>query len=465
MLNLFYHVVSLALCVGTGILVASPYAYLVPVIWSAIALSFVLLKRPVDNYILLAVFLYPLLPFHFGFDPGKPLPIIKLHRLLLFSVYFVWFAKRGSAAILESLKSYPLYRVTWITVCVLALACLLNRATFQAYNYLLSFVAENCLFSFFVFDYFKSGESQSRLLKTICFSGLTVALLGMVERVIGFNWYSLVPSYREEVDYALEEYTRFDMARVKGAFTHAISFGATTALIMAICVFFLYQATTRAEKLKWITIITLLFLACYLSISRGPLAMFLFILMLMAAYRAKRWASLCLVVAALVIAQPFVEIEALAKVKTMIDSSFNSSGGEMSESSSIRLTQFASAWKFIVARPLTGHGFRPFNNDLDKTIDNFYLRYVLNFGFMGMSAYLLYIVTIFKKSYFVFKNTDTYFNKLFSLTVMASFLGLLLLWCTVSLEEYMFYISIMTGISMVLYSKLQVSETGEGGCP
>jgi hypothetical protein len=438
----------------TGALLVSPYAYLVPVFWAGLALTIVLLKRPAENYMLMTIFLYPLLPFHFGFDPGKPMPVIKLHRLLLISMFVVWFAKRGLSNIRHSVTIYPILRVNVLVISTLTCICLMNNAYFPAYNYLLSFAIESCLVAFIIFDMFRSETEQRRLLKVISLSGVVVAVSGIVERNVGFNWYSLIPSYREEIDYALEQFMRFNETRVRGAFTHAISYGATLALIMPYFVIFLFLTNKRSHKVFCLLSILLTFIGCYLSISRGPIIMFAFMLIFTLSFRAKKWITVAIAILSVLFLQPFVEISSIERVKGIFDVS-RGSDTETSDSSYGRVLQFVSAEKFIAQRPLTGYGFKPFNNDLDKTIDNYYLRYILNFGLVGVLSLLVFITVILKKTIYVFKNGATLWQKYVSLVMLASTSGILILWLTVSLEEYLIYFWILTGMVMRIYVEQQ----------
>lgn len=453
-------VVCLIVSFTTGLVLCSEMSYLIPLVWGTVLIGTLLCKSPAKNAILLGILLYPMLPFHFGFDIGSGLPVLKLHRVLLLFLYIIWILDRGVNNIKESLSNYPLRRVFVVVGVVLICICILNGGGSRAYNYTFSFLIESCFLSFVVFDYFRDETDQKKLLFIICCSGAIIAISAIFERMVAFNWYSIIPSYREQLDFALESQIRLNDIRVKAAFPHAISFGATVAIIGSISLISLLYETKKSLKFFYLLSTALMLLSCIYTLSRGPLLMFGFITILVLARKAKRWLLIFFLLGFILFTQPFYEFEFVDSVHESIGNFLGANDAEISDSSSARLWQLGTGLSYLAAKPLFGYGFQPINKYLDITVDNFYLRYALNFGVIGLASLLCILGLVLKKTGFMVFYAVTRFQQHYAIACLASLISILILWFTVSLEDYMFYFWVMTGILMRMYLDVKLQRGG-----
>ncbi|MDY6894909.1 MAG: O-antigen ligase family protein [Thermotogota bacterium] len=431
-----------------GVLIVAGYSLHTTVAFLLVAAGIVTIRDPTRNLILLTILLFPLLPFHVGYDLGKPLPVIKLHRVLFTIIFILWLLDRGWRNCLTSLKEYPLWPLTGYVGLVLLGIGIINGADPAAINYIFSFLIENCLLAFFVFDYFRDEREQRKLLTTLCASGLLIAIMGIIEFQIGFNWYSIVPEYREEMSFALNQQIRLDQNRIRGAFTHAINYGATLAIISACFLSLLLNSKKKLSQFIYIASIGTLLASCYFSLSRGPLLMFIIIFLLVFLWKGKRWLIPLLVLLIVLYQQPFLFTEIKDKLNILITDTIHLRGTSIGGSAYMRVKQLDYGLGFIKQRPFFGYGFAFPGEYISHSIDNFYLRYVLNFGFIGMGTLLILIFAVTKNTLTVANYGKTEFQRSFGVAYLAVICGTIILWFTVAIESYLYWFWIMGGIAM-----------------
>jgi len=407
-----------------------------------------LIKDPVRNLILLIIGSFPLLPFHAGFDPGSPLPVFKVHRAAIATIFMLWVFDRGPKNCLFSLKDYPLWPVTGYVFMGLLSISFINGMNPVTINYVISFLVEECLLAFMVFDYFQDEKQQRGLLNVLCISGLVFAVLGIIEFVIRFNWYSVIPVYREEMTFAQKQMVRFDMNRIRGAFTHPINYGATLAVISACFMTFILTARTGVAKNLYVVSIGIMFVSCYLCLSRGPLLMFFMIILFIILWKRKQWLIYVFLFLTVLYYQPLIFTDITGQIHKLVSETVNLGQTKLGISAYARIQQFHRLLYHIKQKPFLGHGFSYLDSRFSHSIDIFYLRYCLNFGFIGLGIFLALIFTISKKTIAVATRGISEFQRNFGISYLAVICGVCLLWLTVAIDDYLLWFWIMAGITM-----------------
>lgn len=435
-----------------GMLVGSKYGLYITVIFIILSIGIIVSKDPIKNLILLIILIFPLAPFHVGFDLGRTLPVLKVHRILIFVIYILWFVdyvfrgKKGNFKILA--KEYPLWPITGYIGLILLTITIINGSGLNGQFYVISFLVENCLLAFFVYAYFKDEAGQRDLLKILCISGILVAVGGCIEFIIGFNWYSLLPVFREEMDFSLIQQTRLDANRIKGAFTHSINYGATLAIISSCFIPFLISTKKKLLKVSCIASVALLLVSCYLTMSRGPIAIFIFIMLFVLLWKGKRWLLILSIVLTVMYMQPYFLNGVRDNIAILFHDTVYSSTTSIGRSSSVRIEQVNIGLGLIKQKPFFGYPYKSLFMHLRDTIDNYYLKYSLDFGIVGMAALLTLMLVIVRNTLVVVNCGKTEFQKLYGTAYLGVIGGIFLLWLTVSLDDNLYWFWIMCGIAM-----------------
>jgi O-antigen ligase len=408
----------------------------------------IIVKYPKRNIILFIILLFPLLPFHVGLDMGKPIPVIKIQRILIFCLVIFWLTDRGRVNIITSIKSYPLWPITGYLALILFGVNIIHGLSISGINNLFSFLIEDCLLAFIVYDYFIKESEQKLLLIVLCVSGCLAAILGVVEYITGFNWNSILPAYREEVEFALNQQERLSQVRIKGAFTHAINFGAALSIFSA-CLLILFMTTTKKSSRSVIIIfLCIIFACCYFTLSRAPLLMFMMIILFMLLWKNKKVLIIFSLLMIIINFQPIYLDEFKNDIKQLVYDTIKIKG-RIGNSTYARIDQYHRSLKYIKERPFFGRGNIVVDDKmLSKTLDNYYLLYILKNGFVGFLALLVLFTVIIKNTFIITKQTRSDFQKNFGVGYLSVTLSILMIWGTVSLTSYMYLFWIMCGMAM-----------------
>jgi hypothetical protein len=388
------------------------------------------------NSILLLIFLYPLLPFHVGIDLGGAMPVLKSQRIVMILVIIFWLTDRF---IINNRKDGLLLNfpfIKWIGVVVFCcIVCVVGSGGNPvAIKYIFGLFFESYLLMIIVWDIFQTEKDQKILLLAICFSGVVLFLVGLLEYISGENYYAKFGIFREEMTFAIEQYIRFGLNRVRGAFPHAISYGAASVIIGAL-VFVLpsFIKTKPINKLvPYFYGISLIM--CYFSYSRGPIVMWTVpLLFFLLKERIKLLISCLLLV--------FIAATVGLNEEFFLVKLFNESlnlKSNIGTSSYARIELIKQAFPFIMQKPITGWGFYPTNSYLDITIDNYYIKLLLNFGFLGLIAITSMYIVISMSAFWIFRNNFNKFQNDFSYFFVSVSLSIFILFLVVGIEHYMY---------------------------
>nr|WP_319393499.1 O-antigen ligase family protein [uncultured Desulfobacter sp.] len=404
-----------------------------------------IIKDAIRNSVLLFVIIYPILPFHVGVDFGGGLPVLKLQRVIVFCIICFWLIDRfllhHSQAV--SFLKFPLIKQAAFMLLILFICVFASGLNPEAIKYLLSFSIESILLMYVVYDLFKNETEHRRLIIAITISGGIVLLIGTIEHITGQNYYSKFGTFREDMAFAVNQQFRLGLNRVRGAFPHAIDFGAALVIISSLLFIisgFVYRYFLR-KLLLCLYICGLV--GCYLSYSRGPMIMWIviFLFFLFREKNVKFFLSL------LVCAVLFVSGPENLPFQNVFSASISAKTG-MGSSAFARIEQIRQAIPFISLKPFTGWGFERTSAYLSRTIDNYYLRMLLNFGILGLFSFLFFYGLLLKKAFLIIRSDIGHrnFHSTFSYYYIAVSCSIFILFMTVSLEHYMYLYWVLSGI-------------------
>lgn len=397
------------------------------------------------------IFLFPLLPYHLGYDLGSFLPVMKIHRILTFFMLFIWFTKNKYGYIKECIKTFPLTKIFLFIFISMAVSSMLSSSKFRSFFYLGTFGIEYFLFSVMIFDLLRDREKQERMFFLIAIASTLLAIIGIVEYLTGKNIYFFIKPFRGEMEYVLTHQIRGGSFRIKGSFDHAISFGIFMAL-SSVSVMHLYQ--TRRGVLKKIFYIGLFFimgLTVLLTKSRGAIGCYCILWATFLSLKGKRELIILSVFLMFFLVQPFFLQDLKNEIIIMIKSSFSPfkhGDEEMFSAVRARVDLFNAMIGLVMKNPIFGYGKIDFGH---YYIDNFFLSYALSFGFLGFLSYSLLICVILYIAIFLFIKGDRGNKKLLGASMIGVLLGLIFAWATVALTSYFYLLWLYVGILARIY--------------
>jgi len=415
----------------------------------ALAASFLLLAFLVSLYIreklfFVFIFLYPLMPTYFAFDPGGSLPLMTAGRLLLIYVILFDIAfNKDKFRKIKELKLNKEIKLIILSVTFVLFIYILNFFTYpnvESFKILSSFLLENAILGAYVF--FRLGNSQDieKAVRCFLFSALFISLTGYVEFILDRNVFSYLDIVQSSGRQLLssDSYTRLGENRIEGPFGHPL--GYCNFLLMAIPMGIYKWQTSENIKVKtgYFFVTVSLLINFLLTLSRGPMlaffagALFYFIL------TNKRYKQILFM---LVIAFSGVFLVGLvARVVpgfvrnffvSLIDAVFARTStpgfGANSNAASYRLYLFDLAKKLVTGNDIwlgRGMSFFRLNEVYDwvpgisntreiriVSIDNFYILKYIEMGLVGLISTLLFIFSLIYSSavsFFRAKNREFY---------------------------------------------------------
>lgn len=193
--------------------------------------------------------------------------------------------------------------------------------------------------------------------------------------------------------------------RVKGFYSHPLTYGNVTAMMFTAAVGLLMFTMPKDKKLKYFMFIACVFCLAGLLLSggRGPmLSSFVSILaMIIYRYKTKGVAiamAILVTVTVVAVSTPFIK-DRFTKIETDMETGSNTSVGT-------RMVLWEATSKAIMEKPLFGYGKGNFKPVVSKYIDvpvasmahahNSYLQYTFVNGFFGLIALLLFLSALFR---------------------------------------------------------------------
>src|SRR3990172_4324609 len=188
------------------------------------------------KFFLIFIFIYPILPWLWGFYLASGLPVLRTQRIAciiliiymlrngLFTKYFANFFK-------NKLFALPILFI----ILSMLFSSLLSIAKIPSIFYTVSFILEYFIISVVVYNGFQKREEIESLLTAIIYSALVLCSFGLYERIFDYNIFLMFGTYLENA--ILDNLTRAGGIRIKTSFTHPISFGAYLAMILPLAIY------------------------------------------------------------------------------------------------------------------------------------------------------------------------------------------------------------------------------------
>jgi len=403
-----------------------------------------------------AIFMIPAnlykLPVNLPFD-------LEIYRLIAFLMFGVWFL----ALLIDDklkLRKAPLDFYLFLVSFSVFISLVINLNRFEitqefpqavkAFVYFLSFV----VLYFFVVSTIRTEEEVKSVLKFIVGVGTFVSLMGIIERVTGFNLFrhlhEFIPVLQADVARLNSQLYRGGL-RVAGSVSHPIAFGTMLALILPFSFYFWQREEKGAAKIYYLISSILIFFASLLTVSRTA---FISVLLVLTCYfiaepslrkKILFWSLIGGFLVHMLFPGTLGRFRATLSPEYIKRTEIGNPAG--------RLEDYPRAYKEFSKFPVFGRGFGTFDPKKYFYLDNQYLGWLIELGLFGIFAHLLLFYSIVRffwkareKIPFIF---PILVSSLVFITVCATFdtMGF-------SQIPYLFFLLIALGTSLIANADL-----------
>ena len=232
-------------------------------------------------------------------------------------------------------------------------------------------------------DGISSQERLTVLLRRLATAGGAVGLLGIVQFETGMTFTNLIqiPGLSESGALAAAVGDRDGFSRPAGTAVHPIEYGIVLTMLLPIAIHVALSDRSRSLLRRWAPV-GFLAAAVPISISRSAIVCSIVVLAFLVPSWAARLRRRAYVAIAALGAAMFVLVPGI--IGTLLGL-FSGIGSDTSAQS--RTGSYAIAWEFISRAPLFGRGFQTFLPAY-HILDNQYLLYTIETGFIGLAALL-----------------------------------------------------------------------------
>lgn len=324
------------------------------------------------------------------------LPVdVEIYRLVVFVLFALWALALLTDPAVRLRRTF-LDRLFAVAAVAFVVSFVANLGDFEPtleYSqsakglfYVLTFV----VLYYCVVSIVRDNRLSTRLVHTIVYLTAVLAVLGMFERLTGYNFFRHLHEFIPVLEPSVSEVVAVEMRgglRVAGSAAHPIAFGTMLALVLPLPVEFFLEAKGSAERVRWGTVSILIMVGMLLTVSRTAFLGLIATLVALAFTRPKqRWVlAIGAIVAAVAIHMFFPGV-----VGRFIDNLTPSN--VVSRELATRAGRLAD-YPFIVAewsrKPLVGRGVGTFTHERFFYVDNQYLKYLVEGGLFGLGAMLL----------------------------------------------------------------------------
>ncbi len=390
-----------------------------------------------------AFFLYigllPFMPAYLAIPLGIGGAGISLRRIFTYVLLlgiFTTFAKRPRQwlILISLLMTWRAFVLGLIVLYVAKLLSTLMLNELVGLVYWFDEVAEIVVALLLGIKFIDSMQAVRTFFIVVTASFFLCELTVLVEYAVGHNLLQqlitvVVSTVGENV---LSGFDRVDVYRTMGLFDNPLSLSE----FVVISTVFSYGAY-RLQSLKWLPLLAILlsFSVIYSTGSRSGILL-LCVILAMFGYLSfvKNFPSLRLVTRLLslliLLGVSYAAYFAINDPHGFVDATYSLlGGGSYARSTMFRLKQYPLIFSEIFNNPLFGYGVKnQFIQHLKITLDSYYLRVLIEGGFIGLSAFLVQVIFVTKFVIFADRSSQltTEINKeiyMFSLLYLASFVG------------------------------------------
>ncbi|MCW2540866.1 MAG: hypothetical protein JWN95_2591 [Frankiales bacterium] len=239
----------------------------------------------------------------------------------------------------------------------------------------------------FALDGPRSRADLDLLLRRLCWAGGLQGVFGIVQFATGLPLtnYLVIPGLTVNSDLG-SVIGRDGLTRPAGTTIHPIEFGAVLTMILPIALHYALHDRHRKQAARWFPVVAIA-AAVPISISRSAIlsaAVVLLILLPTWARPLRRRAYAFIVALGLVL---YVTVPGLIGTLTSLFTGISQDSSATSRTDSYQL-----ATEFIARAPIFGRGFRTFLPTY-RILDNQYLGLAIELGLVGVSIFLIFLLT------------------------------------------------------------------------
>ncbi|MCM8813524.1 MAG: hypothetical protein NC924_06280 [Candidatus Omnitrophica bacterium] len=407
----------------------------------------IVFRIKIEHFILFFITVYPCLPFHAGIDFGSSLPVLRPHRVLATLLIICWLSKKTIPGAIAALGRFPL-------VSLVPLFIVSNLFSFGAdvggFSFAVgTFLLENVMISLIIWSVLRQCDERFvyRCVGVFAASAFIPLLIGMIEHLTQFNFYSLIAPYREILRGATATQVRLGASRIKAAFPNSIEYGLLFALLVpAAIAFFSYWENRfhQANARIWMAAcLVAMWCGVWLSLSRLSIIIFMFnaffCFLLIKPSRAAIIMLLVVLAAIPSLASKKSDSKLYHLIKGIVYT--QSEQKEISSSNDARLLQIERNKAAILRSPLVGHG----NAYFGGILDNYYLTVVLKVGLLGLIIFALFFILPLLSTMRAWRRTTT-LQGLLSVAAGAALISVLIIFSVLSVINYLYIIWIYIGL-------------------
>lgn len=405
---------------------------------------FCLKYRNLPLYSLIALF--PVLPAYFAYSVPKPLPLMTGYRIILYFFFIFEILDMVTNKNFESqnklfnFMGQKIVKISLVALIIINIMFLLsNRNYSEVTNFIVVTVLEKILLLIFVVRRIKSKEVFDKCIDIIINTSLVIGLFGIFEFLTGFNVFSLIETYTNDLLLGTDTYIRLGQVRIASSFGHPITYSLYLGMALIIC---LYRLLKGRNIVSIVTTFVLL-INFLLALSRGPMLVliFSFILFIIMVEKRLRKRIIIAVVCSIVILGLFTLTtdnqltHVLKKVPytllSLVDERYGTyiqDFGRNEKPYSYRLGLYKMLSVYVKNKPVFGYGYRALSSksivfygtsESGKpveyySIDNNYLCELIASGFAGLSLFLFvnlsFMIVAFKNYFNGHARTNDNFN-------------------------------------------------------
>lgn len=243
-----------------------------------------------------------------------------------------------------------------------------------------------------------------RVLKFLTVIAVIISIVGITERLTGYNFFYhldyYIPFLYADPGYMERDVSRGDVIRVTATIDHPIALSVVLAMILPITIHFILASKRALSKAFYLISAVLSIITMLLTVSATALVALAVIIgwLMIVNLRYGLLMVLILALGLAVITNIFPgTMEALMNRVSPTYIQENEIGTEIGGAGA-RLSDYPKIWRELVYRPWLGYGFGTWDHDKYFYLDNQYLKFAREIGFLGLIAFVwlsLAIITRF----------------------------------------------------------------------